>query len=274
MLANFLIGLREGLEASLIVGILIAFAVRSNRRPVIPVIWGGVAAAIALSAATGAFLLFGLGEAGEEFEPILSGALSVLAAGLITWMVFWMAKTARNLKSSLEGNLENSFGRNSFAVALVAFFAVAREGVETALFMWASVKASGESVAATAVVILGILVATGLGWLFYRGALSLNLRVFFQWTGAALILVAAGILAYGIHEFQEVGLLPETVVVYDASAILGKDTIVGSLLYGLFSYRANPTVLEIMVWFAYVVPVMTTFVRGHILARRTSPATA
>jgi high-affinity iron transporter len=186
MLANFLIGLREGLEASLIVGILIAFAVRSNRRHVIPVIWGGVAAAIALSAATGAFLLFGLGEAGEAFEPILSGALSVLAAGLITWMVFWMAKTARNLKSSLEGNLENSFGRNSFAVALVAFFAVAREGVETALFMWASVKASGESVAATAVVILGILVATGLGWLFYRGALTLNLRVFFQWTGAAI----------------------------------------------------------------------------------------
>jgi len=274
MLANFLIGLREGLEASLIVGILIAFAVRSNRRHVIPVIWGGVAAAIALSAATGAFLLFGLGEAGEAFEPILSGALSVLAAGLITWMVFWMAKTARNLKSSLEGNLENSFGRNSFAVALVAFFAVAREGVETALFMWASVKASGESVAATAVVILGILVATGLGWLFYRGALSLNLRVFFQWTGAALILVAAGILAYGIHEFQEVGLLPETVIVYDASAILGHDTIIGSLLYGLFSYRPNPTVLEIAVWFAYVVPVMTTFVRGHILARRPSPAAA
>jgi high-affinity iron transporter len=274
MLANFLIGLREGLEASLIVGILIAFAVRSNRRHVIPTIWGGVAAAIALSAATGAFLLFGLGEAGEDFEPILSGALSVLAAGLITWMVFWMAKTARNLKSALEGSLENSFGRNSFAVALVAFFAVAREGVETALFMWASVKASGESVVATAVVILGILVATGLGWLFYRGALTLNLRVFFQWTGAALILVAAGILAYGIHEFQEVGILPETFVVYDASALLGKDTIVGSLLYGLFSYRANPTVLEIAVWFGYVVPVMTTFVRGHILARRPSSAKA
>jgi high-affinity iron transporter len=98
--------------------------------------------------------------------------------------------------------------------------------------------------------------------------------MFFQWTGAALILVAAGILAYGIHEFQEVGLLPETVVAYDASAILGKDTIVGSLLYGLFSYRANPTVLEIVVWFAYVVPVMTTFVRGHILARRPSPVKA
>ena len=139
--------------------------------------------------------------------------------------------------------------------------------------MWASVKASGESVAATAVVILGILVATGLGWLFYRGALTLNLRVFFQWTGAALILVAAGILAYGVHEFQEVGLLPETAIVYDASALLGHDTIVGSLLYGLFSYRPNPTVLEIAVWFAYALPVMTAFVRGHVLARRPSPAT-
>ena len=268
MLANFLIGLREGLEASLIVGILIAFAVRSDRRSVIPAIWSGVAAAIALSAATGAVLMYGLGEAGDAIEPILSGALSILAAVLITWMVFWMAKTARNLKGSLEGSLENSFGRSGFAVALVAFFAVAREGVETALFMWASVKASGETIAALTVLIIGILVATGLGWLFYRGALTLNLRVFFQWTGAALILVAAGILAYGIHEFQEVGFLPETFVVYDASAWLGHETIIGSLLYGLFSYRPNPTVLEIAVWFGYVVPVMALFIRGNVLTRK------
>lgn len=268
MLANFLIGLREGLEASLIVGILIAFAVRSDRRQVIPAIWRGVVAAIGLSIVTGAILMFGLGEAGEALEPVLSGGLSIAAAILITWMVFWMAKTARNLKGELEGNLESSFGRNSFAITLVAFFAVAREGVETALFMWASAKASGESVGAAAIVFLGIGVAVVLGWLFYRGALTINLRVFFQWTGAALIIVAAGIFAYGIHEFQEIGFLPAGEPVYDARAFLGKETIIGSLLYGLFSYRANPSLLEIVAWIGYSVPVMTIFLRRVVGVRR------
>ena len=262
MLANFLIGLREGLEASLIVGILIACAVRSDRRQVIPAIWSGVAAALLLSAGTGAFLLFGLGEAGDAIEPVLTGSLSVLAAILISWMVFWMAKTARSLKGELEGSLETSFGKNLFAVALVGFFAVAREGVETALFVWASVNASGESVVSTAVVFLGIGVAIALGWLFYRGALSINLRIFFQWTGAALIIVAAGIFAYCVHEFQEVGFLPEGAPVYDATALLGKETIIGSLLYGLFSYRANPTMAEVIAWVGYMVPVMTLFLRS------------
>lgn len=270
MLANFLIGLREGLEASLIVGILIAFAVRSDRRQVIPSIWAGVAAAVALSAGTGAFLLFGLGETGEAVEPILSGALSILAAILITWMVFWMARTARNLKGTLEESLTTSFGRNAFAVALVAFFAVAREGVETALFIWASVNASGGEIVALATVFLGIATAVVLGWLFYRGALTINLRVFFQWTGAALILVAAGIFAYGVHEFQEVGILPEGSPVYDASGWLSHDTVLGSLLYGLFSYRPNPTLLEIVAWVGYVVPVMGSFLRSITAGR---PAT-
>lgn len=268
MLANFLIGLREGLEASLIVGILIAFAVRSDRRQVIPAIWTGVAAAIGLSAITGAILLFGLGEASEGIAPIISGALSISAAILITWMVFWMAQTARTLKGELEGNLESSFGRNSFAIAFVAFLAVAREGVETALFMWASVKASGESVVSTSIVFLGICVAIVLGWLFYRGALTINLRVFFQWTGAALIIVAAGIFAYGIHEFQEIGILPAGAPVYDATPWLGKETVIGSLLYGLFSYRANPSLLEVIAWVGYSVPVMTLFLKNIVGARR------
>ena len=268
MLANFLIGLREGLEASLIVGILIAFAVRSNRKNVIPPIWSGVGAAVLLSAVTGAVLLFGVGEAGEAIEPILTGALSVLAAVLITWMVFWMAKTARNLKGELEGNLESSFGKNSLAIALVAFLAVAREGVETALFVWASVNASGESIVSTSVVFLGIGVAIVLGWLFYRAALTINLRVFFQWTGAALIIVAAGIFAYGIHEFQEVGFLPPGEPIYDATPWLGKETIIGSLLYGLFSYRANPTLIEMIAWVGYAVPVMSIFLRSVISSRK------
>jgi high-affinity iron transporter len=270
MLANFLIGLREGLEASIIIGILIAFAVRTGRREVIPTIWGGVAAALGLSVVTGLVLLYGVKEASDYVEVFLAGTLSIAAAGLITWMVFWMAKTARNLKGHLEGSLDASFGKSRFAVAMVAFLAVAREGIETALFMWASVRASGESAASAAIVIVGILVAVGLGWLFYRGALKINLRVFFQWTGGALIVVAAGILAYGVHEFQEIGLLPAGPPVYDASEWLGKETIIGALLYGLISYRPNPSMLEVVVWASFLAPTLTLFIRNLVGSKKKS----
>ncbi|MFZ4505130.1 MAG: iron uptake transporter permease EfeU [Microbacteriaceae bacterium] len=262
MLANFLIGLREGLEASIIIGILIAFAVRTDRRDVIPAIWRGVLAALGLSMIVGLILLYGVKEASDWVEVFLAGTLSIAAAGLITWMVFWMAKTARNLKGHLEGSLQASMGKNTFAVATVGFLAVAREGIETALFMWASVRASGESAASAAIVIVGILVAVGLGWLFYLGALKINLRVFFQWTGGALIVVAAGILAYGVHEFQEIGLLPAGPPIYDASEWLGKETIIGALLYGLISYRPNPSLLELVTWASFLIPTMTLFIRS------------
>jgi len=271
MLANFLIGLREGLEASLIIGILMAFAVRTNRRDVIPAIWGGVAAALGLSTITGLILPYGINEASDGVEVFLAGALSITAAALITWMVFWMAKTARNLKGHLEGSLSASFGKNTFAVAMVGFLAVAREGIETALFMWASIRASGDSASSAAIAIVGILVAVGLGWLFYRGALKINLRVFFQWTGAALIVVAAGILAYGVHEFQELGIFPAGPPVYDASEWLGKETIVGALLYGLISYRPNPSLLELVTWATFLIPTMTLFIRSIAMPVKKKP---
>jgi len=268
MLANFLIGLREGLEASIIIGILIAFAVRTNRRDVIPAIWRGVFAALGLSVVAGLILLYGVKEASEYVEVFLAGALSIAAAGLITWVVFWIAKTARNLKGHLEGSLQESMEKSAFAVAVVGFLAVAREGIETALFMWASVRASGESAASAAIAIVGILVAVGLGWLFYRGALKINLRVFFQWTGGALIVVAAGILAYGVHEFQEIGLLPAGPPIYDASAWLGKETIIGALLYGLISYRPNPSLLEFVTWATFLAPTMTLFIRSLTVTKK------
>ena len=158
--------------------------------------------------------------------------------------------------------------KSAFAVAVVGFLAVAREGIETALFMWASVRASGESAASAAIAIVGILVAVGLGWLFYRGALKINLRVFFQWTGGALIVVAAGILAYGVHEFQEIGLLPAGPPIYDASAWLGKETIIGALLYGLISYRPNPSLLEFVTWATFLAPTMTLFIRSLTVAKK------
>lgn len=268
MLANFLIGLREGLEASLIVGILIAFALKVNRRDLIGRIWTGVGAAVLVSLGTGAAIFFILAEAGDAVEPLIVGSLSILAAGLLTWMIFWMAKTARNLKGSLEGSMQAGLSQGGFVIAFVAFTAVVREGVETAVFIWASMNSTGDGIAALFTAFAGIAVAVVLGWIIYRGLLRINLAIFFQWTSVILIVVAAGILAYGVHEFQEVGLLPAGAPVYDATAWLGKETIVGSLLYGLFSYRANPSLLELMTWVVYLVPTLTIFVNR---SRRGNP---
>ena len=268
MLANFLIGLREGLEASLIVGILIAFALKVNRRDLIGRIWTGVGAAVLVSLGTGAAIFFILAEAGDAVEPLIVGSLSILAAGLLTWMIFWMAKTARNLKGSLEGSMQAGLSQGGFVIAFVAFTAVVREGVETAVFIWASMNSTGDGIAALFTAFAGIAVAVALGWIIYRGLLRINLAIFFQWTSVILIVVAAGILAYGVHEFQEVGLLPAGAPVYDATAWLGKETVVGSLLYGLFSYRANPSLLELMTWVVYLVPTLTIFVNR---SRRGNP---
>ena len=260
MLANFLIGLREGLEASLIVGILIAFAVKADRRDLIGRIWTGVGAAVVVSLGTGATIFFVLAESGDAIQPIIVGSLSILAAALLTWMIFWMSKTARNLKGSLEGSMQQGLSKGGLAIAVIAFSAVVREGVETALFIWASMNSTGDGLPALGTAFVGIAVAVGLGWIIYRGLLRLNLGIFFQWTSVILIIVAAGILAYGVHEFQEVGLLPAGEPVYDATAWLGKETIIGSLLYGLFSYRANPSLVELITWTLYLVPTLTIFV--------------
>lgn len=260
MFANFLIGLREGLEASLIVGILVAFALKVDRRDLIGRIWSGVGAAVIVSLGTGAAIFYVLAESGEAVEPIIVGSLSVLAAGLLTWMIFWMAKTARNLKGSLEGSMQAGISQGGIAIAVVAFTAVVREGVETAVFIWASMNSTGDGLPAMGMAFVGIGVAVILGWIIYRGLLRINLGTFFQWTSVILIVVAAGILAYGVHEFQEVGLLPAGAPVYDATGWLGKETVIGSLLYGLFSYRANPSLLELITWAAYLVPTLTVFV--------------
>ena len=259
MLANFLIGLREGLEASLIVGILIAFAVKADRRDLIGRIWTGVGAAIAVSLGTGAAIFFVLSESGDAIQPIIVGSMSILATVLLTWMIFWMAKTARNLKGSLEGSMQEGLSKGGLAIAVIAFSAVVREGVETALFIWASMNSTGDGLPALGTAFVGIAVAVILGWVIYRGLLRINLGIFFQWTSVILIIVAAGILAYGVHEFQEVGFLPAGAPVYDATAWLGKETIIGSLLYGLFSYRANPSLLELITWTLYLVPTLTIF---------------
>ena len=207
MLANGLIGLREGLEASLVVSILLAALVKTGRRDALRPVWAGIGAAVGLSLAFGAVLTFGTATLSFERQELLGGVLSVVSVGFVTWMVFWMRRTARTLKADLEGRLQAA--TSGFTLALVAFLAVGREGLETALFLWAAARATTTG-GATALLgaLLGIAVAVALAGLLYRRAVTLDLARFFRVTGLLLVVVAAGVLAYGVHDLQEAGFLP------------------------------------------------------------------
>ncbi|HEY1156372.1 MAG TPA: FTR1 family protein, partial [Arthrobacter sp.] len=190
MTANFLIGLREGLEATLVVVLLLAYLAKTGRRHLIPRIWAGVAAAVAMSIGFGALLTFGPSGLTFEAQEAIGGILSILAVGLVTWMVFWMARTARTLGSDLKSRVDKSAGGTGWGLAVVAAIAVGREGLETALFLWAAAKATGESTQPLAGALLGLVAAAGFGYLLHRGVLKVNLSRFFTWTGAALVIIA------------------------------------------------------------------------------------
>ncbi|MFE9463576.1 iron uptake transporter permease EfeU [Streptomyces virginiae] len=261
MFGNYLIGLREGLEAGLVVCILVAYLVKTDRRDALRPVWLGIGIACALSLTFGALLEFGSQELTFEAQELLGGSLSIISVGLVTWMVFWMKRTARHLKAELHGKLDSALAMGTGALVATAFLAVGREGLETALFVWASVRASGEgSSAPLAGVLLGIATAIVLGYLFYRGAVRINLAKFFRWTGAMLVVVAAGVLAYGVHDLQEarfLGGLNDRA--FDISTAVPPDSWYGTLLKGVFNFQPDPTVLQLAVWALYVVPVLVLF---------------
>ncbi|MGA4842354.1 iron uptake transporter permease EfeU [Streptomyces sp. G45] len=261
MFGNYLIGLREGLEASLVVCILVAYLVKTDRRDALLPVWSGVGVAVALALGFGCALTFGSQELTFEAQEALGGSLSILAVGLVTWMVFWMRRTARHLRAELHGRLDAALRMGTAALVATAFLAVGREGLETALFVWASVRASNDGThAPLAGVLLGLLTAVALGWLFYRGALRIDLAKFFTWTGAMLVVVAAGVLAYGVHDLQEARFLDGLGnKAFDVSAAVPPDSWYGTLLKGVFNFQPNPTVLQVIVWCLYLVPVLALF---------------
>jgi high-affinity iron transporter len=261
VLGNFLIGLREGLEASLIVSILIAYLVKSERRREIRFVWWGVAAAIALVVAVFAVITIVFDQLSFKAQEIVGGTMSIIAVGMVTWMIFWMRRTARHLKRELEGSMSKALELGPLALATVAFLTVGREGLETSAIVWATIigsTTSGPFVGS----ILGILVAVGLGWLIYRGALRINLSVFFSVTGALLIIVAAGVLAYGIYDLQEARVLPGlTNVAFDITNVIPKDSWYGTLLKGTVNFQPDPSWLQVIAWIAYTVPVLWLYLR-------------
>ncbi|MFI0141718.1 iron uptake transporter permease EfeU [Streptomyces luteogriseus] len=273
MFSNYLIGLREGLEASLVVCILIAYLVKTDRRDALKPIWAGIGVAIALAFGFGCALEFGSQELTFQAQEALGGSLSVLAVGLVTWMVFWMRRTARHLKSELHGRLDAALAMGTGALVATAFLAVGREGLETALFVWASVHAASDGTPRPLLgVALGLLTAVLLGWLFYRGALRINLAKFFTWTGGMLVVVAAGVLAYGFHDLQEADFLPGlTDKAFDISGTIPPDSWYGTLLKGILNFQPDPTTLQVAVWLLYLIPTLALFLAP---TRTTTPTPA
>lgn len=292
MVASFLIGLREGLEAALVVGILVAYLRKTGRSAAVPRLWIGVIAAILGSLALGAVLTFGAYGLTFQAQEAIGGGLSILTVGLVTWMVFWMVGAGRNLAAELHAQVDRS-GDSAWGIVIIGFISVAREGIETTLFLWSTVRSFGNGPGALMGAVAGLLVAAALGWLIYRGMVRINLGVFFRWTGLALVIVAAGVLAYGIHDLQEAAFLPGP---FNASAPIDPATgavavgwsafpfgwafqisnvippagALAAILKGTIGFSPEMTWLEITAWALYLAVVLPIFIR-RAFARPTKP---
>ncbi len=275
MFANFLIGLREGLEAALVVGILVAYLVKSDRRDLLPRVWLGVGVAVVISLAAGAALTYGPRGLSFEAQEAIGGSLSIIAVGFVTWMIFWMARTSRQLRGELEGRMSTAISAGGASLTILAALAVGREGLETALFLWAAAQATGSSTQPLIGGALGLATAIVLGALIYRGAIRLDLGKFFRWTGGLLVFVAAGVLAYGVHDLQEAGILPGLDnVAFDVSSTIPPSSWYGTLLKGTFNFSLRTTWLELIAWLVYLVPILTLFVRSVRTPRHAAAVTS
>jgi high-affinity iron transporter len=256
MVASLLIALREGLEAALIVGIVLGILRKLGHTGRSRSVWAGVLVAVAVSFVIG-LALNALGVALEgRGEAIFEGVAMLLAAGVLTWMIFWMQRQGRRVQTELESDVRQAVAAGSaWALFGLAFVAVVREGIETALFLTAA--AFSATPAQTLIGgALGLAVAVALGWLMFAAGRRLNVRAFFGVTGVLLILFAAGLLAQGVHELEEAALLPPLVEhVWDVNPLLDEGGAVGTFLRALFGYNGDPSLLEVMAYSGYLVVV-------------------
>ena len=301
MLGNALIGLREGLEASLVVAILVAFLVKTDRRSELPRVWIGVGLAVLVSVGVTLGLTLAQQALTFEAQETLGGSLSIVAVGFVTWMIFWMRAHGRTLSREIEGRLDSAISMGPLAVVVVAALAVGREGLETAVFFFAAAQAAGQTTGPLIGFLTGIAIAVVLAYLIYRGAMRINLGRFFTVTGFLLVFVAAGILAYGVHDLQEAGALPgpfgagapidpATGLVatgwagfpfgwaFDVSTAVAPDSALAVLLQATVGFMPQMTWLQVIAWVVYVAVVVPLFVRGVRAGRRprsaaTSPST-
>ena len=271
MLASFLITLREGLEAALIVGIVLGVLRKLGRADRSRAVWAGVLAAVGVSVAAG-LAINALGVAFEgRGEEIFEGMAMLLAAGVLTWMIFWMQRQARSIRAELEADVRQAVtGGSRWALFALAFVAVVREGIETALFL----TAAAFSATPTETLVgggLGLAAAVVVGWLLFSVSGRLDVRAFFRVTSVLLILFAAGLVAHGVHELQEAGALLVIIEhVWDINPILDENSTVGSILKALFGYNGNPSLLETVSYAAYYL-VISVVIRFEQRVARSKP---
>ena len=277
--SGLLTGLREGVEAALIVAIICAYLARTGNQQYFPKVFLGAGLAIGLSAVLGIGLFVTVGSFKEPYEQLFEGLTMILAAGVVTWMLFWMRRQAASLKGELQSAVDRALHSGSVtALAVLAFIAVMREGVETALFLTgqaAAVSADGGAIWVPLGAIVGLSIAVLLGVGFYQGSRRLNLNTFFRWTGVALVFIAAGLLSNAVHEFIEIGVITfGTQTLFDISAILPHapegGSLLGQLLRAMFGYTSTPEVTTFAVWLTYVVVVLALYLRP--VKRRPAPA--
>lgn len=265
MLIAFLIMLREGIEAALIVGIVAGFLKQSGHSRLMPKVWLGVALAALMCLGIGYGIHSATGEIPQKEQEFVVGVIGLVAVAMLTYMILWMKKAARSMKRQLQDSVQTALNRGNgqgWALVGMAFLAVAREGLESVFFLLAVFQQSPTwSMPVGAV--LGLLAAVVIGALIYQGGMRLNLAKFFRWTGAFLIVVAAGLVAGSLRALHEAGVwnhLQE--VVFDSSKYLHEDSPLGVLLGGFFGYTDHPTQGEVLAWLLYLVPVMIWFLHG------------
>ena len=274
-----MIGLREGIEAALIVSIILAYLRQLGAGDRARVVWWGALLAVGISVLVGAALFAADTEFEGRAEEIFEGIITVSAVSVLTWMIFWMRRQGARVRSELHEKIDTALVTGGLALAGLAFFAVLREGIETALYLFAAAKGTavgGGGVGAAgqlAGAALGLAIAIVLGTLIYRGGIRMDLRSFFRITGWVLIVVAAGLFAFSLHELQEAGWLPIlTTPAFDVSSSLPDDAGLGAILRGLVGYQADPTWLELIGWLGYLVVVGALFLRpGRSLGQKSRP---
>ena len=273
VVAGFVTGLREGVEAALIVSIILAYLAKTGNRQHFTKIWIGTFSAIALSLILGVVIFFTVGELESPYEQLFEAGAMLLAASVLTWMLFWMRRQARSVRGELQAAVDRVLSSGSgWGLALLAFMAVVREGVETALFITGQVfAASTEEAGELSIVVgavLGLLAAAVLGWLIYVGARRINYGTFFRVTGIVLVFIAAGLVANAMHELIEIGVITfATQPLFDLTGILPQDSGLGQILHALFGYRSTPELITAVAYLAYLIPVLIFYLRPVPVAK-------
>lgn len=275
MLAPFLIMLREGIEAALIVGIIASYLRQTGRGAWLPTIWVGVFLAIALSLFVGAGLLLLSKEFPQKAQEAFEAGVGLIAVAVLTWMVFWMRRASRSIKSGLHADIDRALTAPegaTWALLGMAFFAVAREGLESVFFLLAIFQQSpGPAMPLSA--LAGVLVSVVIGVLIYQGGVRINLRVFFRWTGIFILFVAAGLLASVVKNLHEAGVWNGLQGrVFDLTDTLPAESVLGTILSGVFGYDDAPTVGQVLVWATYLAITLYFFLRPHAQPQRAREA--